>query len=116
MSKEFALTKEEFIERSMNGDVFIDKNGNKYYYDYSLPTPFRFNNDRLDSWWLLNGTNIFTLEKPKPTYEDRYIWLKHYDGVTGCSDYISDIYAEEEKYIENSWHKSDMKITVELES
>ena len=75
MKKLFTLTKEEFIERSMKGEVFIHEvTGNKFFYDKSKDIPFRLNNDHLLTAWELFDKNdeLFRSEKQKVTIEK---WL-----------------------------------------
>ena len=66
IKKQFTLTKAEFIERSMKGEVFV-LNSRRYYYDVMKSNPFRLNNDAIDynAWDNLNGKLLFTLEEPK---------------------------------------------------
>ena len=74
MKKLFTLTKEEFIERSMKGEVFIHEvTGNKFFYDKSKDTPFRLNNyPFLTDWGLFDKDELFRSEKQKVTIEK---WL-----------------------------------------
>ena len=121
MKEHFTLTKEAFITRSMKGEVFLDSNGDKYFYDENEDNPFRFNKSAISAAWdsfnitrFGSSNELFTLEEPKPVYEDRYIWLKDYDGYTVQSMHVSDKYAESRSFKEENWYKSDMKITVKI--
>ena len=124
MTKQFTLTKEEFITRSMKGEVFLDSNRDKYFYDENEDNPFRFNKSAISSAWdsfnitrFGSSNELFTLEEPEPVYEDRYIWLKDRKTETEASNsYMSDNHAEKFRYKEDGWYKSDMKITVKIES
>ena len=59
------LTKEEFIKRSMSGEVF-KLNDCKYFYDAELDIPFRCDNSYLHGdWRYFNGINEFTVVEPK---------------------------------------------------
>ena len=59
------LTKEEFIRRSMNGEVF-ELDGFFYSYDSSERNPFRIDDMVLDGYWDdFNGINEFTVVEPK---------------------------------------------------
>jgi len=72
--KTFKLTKGEFIKRSMAGDKFIYDN-NIYYYNNDEKLPFRFDGTSLhEAWQFINGSNEFTLVKPKPKTEKQYLW------------------------------------------
>lgn len=75
--KPFSLTKEEFITRSMAGEVFLDKNLSRFYYDNSKKQPFRLNDVPLTAAWsIFNGQELLTVEKPKPRIERRWKWRK----------------------------------------
>lgn len=69
----FALTKEEFITRSMAGEVFF-YNNKKVFYDSSFGNPFRYEREELNgNWDLFDGKiKIFTLGQPKPRIERRW--------------------------------------------
>ena len=59
------LTKEEFIKRSMAGDVF-EESECRYFYDATKTIPFRFNEeDLLGNWDRFDGKIEFTLVIPK---------------------------------------------------
>lgn len=59
------LTKEEFIKRSMKGEVF-ELDGYKYFYDNSKNIPFRIGDVGLYGGWVaFNGINEFTVVEPK---------------------------------------------------
>ncbi len=93
----FVLTKETFIKKSMNGDVFRYA-GDKYFYDDTKIPPFRVNEDALRGYWNnFNGKNLFTLEKWN--IERRWKWQRN------TSEYISDKYAEEKGYSHEGWYK-----------
>ena len=100
---EFTLTKEEFIERSMKGEVFIHK-GNRYFYDDNYDIPFRCNDICLRAGWSnFNDKTIFTLEKP--IKERRWRWQKDKEEISYLSEYLSDKYAKINKYSKTNWHK-----------
>ena len=65
MSKEFTLTKEEFITRSMAGEVFIRVGGGRrYFYDETEVNPFRLSGAPMsDAWQYMDGKTLFTLEE-----------------------------------------------------
>ena len=59
------LTKEEFIKRSMAGDVF-EYIGCRYFYDATKIIPFRFDEeDLLGNWDRFDGKIEFNLVIPK---------------------------------------------------
>ena len=59
------LTKEEFIKRSMDGEVF-EFDSYKYFYDENEKNPFRFEELCMnESWGDFNGKNEFTVVEPK---------------------------------------------------
>ena len=69
------LTKEEFIKRSMNGEVF-ELNGCKYFYNENEKNPFRFEELGMDeSWGDFNGENEFTVVEPKPKTKIVKEWM-----------------------------------------
>ena len=99
------LTKEEFIKRSMAGEVFI-YGGDKYFYDTCENPPFRLDGDYIRSnWGYFDGKTIFEIEEPKPIIERRWRWRKDEYGRTQTSDYVSDKYAEIHSYIFSNWYK-----------
>ena len=58
------LTKEEFIKRSMNGEVF-ELDGYKYFYDEKEINPFRWDyKDLRGLWCYFDGENEFTVVEP----------------------------------------------------
>ena len=65
MSKEFTLTKEEFITKSMAGEVFIRvSGGRRYFYDETEVNPFRLSGTPMsDAWQHMDGKTLFTLEE-----------------------------------------------------
>ena len=104
MKKLFTLTKEEFIERSMKGEVFIHEvTGNKFFYDKSKDNPFRFKNNQLLTAWGLFDKNdeLFRSEKQKVTIEK---WLcKNNQGdfvTTETSDIDGNGYLEKVKLLD----------------
>lgn len=105
MSKEFTLTKEEFIKRSMNGEVFINRE-DRYFYDKGEYDPFMVNNSALDGAWSnFNGKTLFTLEEPKPIIERRWRWLSDTSKYTEVSArYYSD---KESTMIGDGWYKKE---------
>ena len=116
--KQFTLTKEEFITRSMAGEVFLDKNLSRFYYDNSKEQPFRLNNVPLTTaWYIFNGQKLFTLEQPKPKIERRWKYRKDCkEGDTHeTSIYVSDEYAKENRFLKDKWYKAeDCFIDVEI--
>jgi len=113
MSKEFTLTKKEFIERSMKGEVFIDGFNNRLFYDNNKENPFRYCNKALHgAWEYFDGKALFTLEKPKPIIERRWKWRLDEIGRTIESHYLSNEYAE--KYDYTGWYKTELYIDVKL--
>ena len=59
------LTKEEFIKRSMAGEVF-EFDSYKYFFFFFEKNPFRFEELGMDeSWGDLNAENEFTVIEPK---------------------------------------------------
>jgi hypothetical protein len=59
------LTKEEFIKRSMKGEVFELYNC-KFFYDKDKTNPFRIEGDDLNGCWsYLDGINEFTVVEPE---------------------------------------------------
>ena len=79
--KTFKLTKEEFITRSMAGDVF-EFRGNTFYYDNNEKSnPFRLCQQALSSDWdKFNGINEFTLVEPEPEMEF-WVMFRIYDRI-----------------------------------
>ena len=111
----FALTKEEFITRSMAGEVFLHGN-NKLFYDNSEDNPLRYEMDSLNgNWSLLDGkTKYFTLEQPKPKIERRWKYRIDKIGYTEETDcYYTD---EKAKSVLNSlyYKAEDCFIDVEV--
>ena len=104
MSKEFTLTPEEFISRSIKGEVFLRK-GDRYHYSAGNIPPFKVGDNLLiNEWSLFDGKRLFTLEKPKPKIERRWLWLKDRNGYTETSYYVSNEYAQLHNFI-GIWHK-----------
>ena len=106
--QQFTLTKEEFITRSMAGEVFISTHSNKrFYYDNKYTIPFRLNNEDLDNNWnYMDGRHTFILEQPKPKIERRWKWRKdnkHYTEETDC--YHSD--ANVSHLQGSDWYKAE---------
>ena len=116
----FTLTKEEFITRSMAGEVFISTHSNsRFYYDNRYTMPFRVNNADLDnSWNYMDGKYLFTLEQPKPKIERRWKYLKNNsDGRTmESAQYYSD--SKVNKYLDlTKWYKAENSfIDVEIKN
>ncbi|MDQ1264560.1 MAG: hypothetical protein QG559_1561 [Campylobacterota bacterium] len=114
--KTTTLTNEEFITRSMAGEVFI-LNGDKFYYDITKYNPFRCNTCALDILWqTFNGKTIFEIEEPKPTMERRWKWRRDSFGYTVESgSYMSDIFVGNNNYSVEGWYKvEDLYIDVEI--
>ena len=66
------LTKKEFIERAMNGEIFAGKEF-KYFYDETKDSPFRITNLKSNiessiysNWIIFNGENEFEIIPPQP--------------------------------------------------
>ena len=60
------LTKEEFIKRSMKGEVF-KHDGDIFYYDAKHINPFRWGDEDLKGLWVyFDGEREFTIVEPKP--------------------------------------------------
>ena len=58
------LTKEEFIKRSMNGEIF-KHDGYCYFYDKEENIPFRCDDSYLHGYWgYFDGINEFTVVEP----------------------------------------------------
>ena len=113
--EKFTLTKEEFITRSMEGEVFID-NCNRYFYDSSKSSPFRVNDSALaGAWSYFDGTvKIFALEQYKPKIERRWKYRRDCSGHTQETDcYYTD---EKAKSVLNSlyYKAEDCFIDVEV--
>ena len=83
------LTKEEFIKRSMNGEVF-ELDGYEYFYDKDKINPFRIDECDLKGWWsYFNGKNEFTVVEPKTKTKIVKEWM--YNSTGGISQwYIVD--------------------------
>lgn len=111
--QQFTLTKEEFITRTMAGDVFIHES-NKLFYDSAMTNPFRYGKNPLHyNWDLFDSNNLFTLEQPKPKIERRWKYRRDTDGITEESlSYYSD---ESSNYFKKDWYKAeDCFIDVEI--
>ena len=110
----FALTKEEFITRSMAGEVFLYDNS-RLFYSVSETNPFRLEGSPLHyNWDLLDGeTKHFTLEQPKPKIERRWKYRRDTEGITEESlSYYSDKVSGQFK---DDWYKAeDCFIDVEI--
>ena len=121
--EKFTLTKEEFIKRSMKGEVFI-RDDVKYFYDSSYAVPFRVSRKKDNSnlaycdWYAFNETNLFTLEQPTSIIERRWKW--RFDHIqeaytSETNGYMSDLYATTHRYIKDGWYKvEDLYIDVEV--
>lgn len=113
--EKFTLTKEEFIARSMSGEVFIDDYNNRYFYDSAKPNPFRKGTGYLhDSWNVFDSNYEFTIEQPKPKIERRWKYRRDRDGFTQETDcYYTD---EKAKSVLNStfYKVEDCFIDVEV--
>jgi len=109
VGEQFTLTKKQFIDRSMAGDVFLDEYNNEYYYDDSCDIPFRLDKDNLNLMWArFDGKALFTLKGSGTTTERRYRWLAdEAEGCTSVSDYMSDKYVERHDFIEEGWYKKE---------
>ena len=69
------LTKEEFIKRSMRGEVF-ELNGYKYFYDEKEINPFRIERMGMNgSWGDFDGVNEFTVVEPKSKTKIMKEWM-----------------------------------------
>jgi len=114
MSKTFTLNKRQFIERAMNGEVFLH-DGIRLFYDKEKHTPFRSGSSMLaGNWGLFNGEYPFTLEEPEPVMERRYIWRIDRTHHTVDSHYMTDACAASGSYVEDGWYKTNIYIDVEI--
>ena len=121
--KKFKLTRKEFVNMTEDGAVF-EYYGAIYFFDDSKTNPYRFKANGQDytngidlSWGNFNGENEFTLIEPEPVIERRWIWLNDImiDGATSTSTYyVSDKYAEDKKYKQQGWYKSETYVDVEV--
>ena len=69
------LTKEEFIKRSMHGEMF-EFDGYKFFYDSSKIIPFRVDDHDLRGLWCyFDGENEFTVIEPKPKTKIVKEWM-----------------------------------------
>ena len=77
------LTKEEFIKRSMNGEVF-ELYDCKYFYDEKEINPFRIQEAGItESWGDFDGVNEFKVIEPKPKTKIVKEWMyKNMDDDT----------------------------------
>ena len=115
MSKPFTLTKEEFITRSMAGEVFIDSYNHKHYYDDTETNPFRRSNQALrDNWDSFTDGTLFTLEEPKPVFEDRWQIRKDQEGYTLSTSNYYNLYYIDKDYKESDGYYKGPKIAVEV--
>ena len=93
------LTKSEFIRRSMKGEAF-ELAGQKYFYDETIESPFRLNDDMLRSMWAeLNGINEFTVVEPEVEMVTVCEWLVTHNKV---DYYIAKVLCTEET-ANNKW-------------
>ena len=89
------LTKSEFIRRAMNGEVF-ELDGNKYFYDESRNSPFRYDESPIKyAWDKFNGINEFTVVEPEPETVTVYEWIAGHPMRE--SYFISDMLFTEEE-------------------
>ena len=107
------LTKEDFIRRSMRGDVFA-YGTSKFYYDKTKYNPFIMDyNEMGDTWRMFDGYTEFTLL----TRKERIYRYKTEDvGITQITpSYMSDEYADKWKYSQKGFIKlKDDYIDVDL--
>ena len=69
------LTKEEFIKRSMNGEVF-ELDGYKFFYNKDKTNPFRMEEQDLKGCWsYFNGETEFTVVEPEPKTKIVKEWM-----------------------------------------
>ena len=106
MSKKFMLTKEDFIERSMDGDEFMFEKRRYFYDEDEGINPFRVGDSGLDtSWNIFNGENLFELVEET---ELRYRYRKDTNKMTVFSEgYMTDESAEEYGYTKDEWYKAE---------
>ena len=115
--EQFTLTKEEFITRSMKGEVFVSTHSDKrFYYDNKYTIPFRVNDEDLDNnWSYMDGRHPFILEQPKPKIERRWKYRKDTLKYTQETNYY---YTDEEAKSSqdiSDWYKAeDCFIDVEI--
>ena len=98
------LTKEEFIRRSMRGEVFAYET-NKFHYDKTKYNPFRMDDNEMgDTWNIINTCTEFIV---LPKEERRYRYIRGREGISELSiGYINDAYAKRNHYTkDNGWHK-----------
>ena len=89
------LTKEEFIKRSMNGEVF-ELDDFFYFYDSSKKNPFRVEDIGIDgSWGDFNGINEFTVVEPEPKTKIVKEWL--YKDVLNIWHISSNLFTDEKQ-------------------
>lgn len=115
--KTTTLIKEEFITRSMAGEVFILE-GCRYFYAPSKENPFRVDYAAIgSSWCYMDGITLFEVEEPKPIIERRWKWRKDSDGCTiEDARYMSDEFIEHYA-IGGGWYKvEDLYIDVEIKN
>ena len=75
--KTTTLTRKEFIERSMKGEVF-SRQGTEYYYDETETIPFRFGTSPLYGCWdNFDGETEFEIVEPEPVFERRWRYVDH---------------------------------------
>ena len=88
MGKQFTLTKEEFIQRSVAGEKFRRvKTGEVFYYDGSCSAPFRTSDGSIDARWDVFNKNVrFEVYKePKPFWKPKNgvkAWCLIDDNIT----------------------------------
>lgn len=101
--KTTTLTKEEFITRSMAGEVFIN-NGSKLFYDPTKTNPFRIGDAGLgNSWSIFDGKTVFRVKAP---VERRWRWRRDNEGFTSESNYMTEECAVERGHTpQNGWYK-----------
>jgi len=97
------LTKEDFIRRSMRGEVFAYET-NKFHYDKTKYNPFRMDDNEMgDIWRMVNGYTEFIL---LPKKERRYRYKTEDVGITQITpSYMSDEYADKWKYSQKGFIK-----------
>lgn len=88
------LTKEEFIKRSMKGEVF-ELYDCRYFYDSNKINPFRIDDVGLGGCWdNFNGINKFTVVEPKKKTKIVKEWL--YKDVLNIWHISGNLFTDEE--------------------
>lgn len=88
------LTKEEFIKRSIKGEVF-EFDGYKFFYDKDKTNPFRMEEQDLNGCWdYFNGETEFIVVEPEPKTKIVKEWL--YKDVLNIWHISVNLFTDEE--------------------